>query len=138
MKKLLVLLGFAGLAFAGYTSASKILLGRCAFNETCPYFLGYPACFYGFAMYALMTLFAILLTSRAIRPYRALAVITGISLAGIVFAGYFAMEELPTFFKLGFRAYMLGLPTCVLGLLFYIAIFFVARHCLKDEKHAQS
>ncbi len=138
MKNLLVALGFLGLAFAGYMSASKIVLGQCAFNETCPYFLGYPACFYGFAMYALITVLAVLLVSNAIRARTAYKAIAGIAAAGIIFAGYFALEELPTFFKLGFKAYMLGLPTCVLGLVFYVLIFCVALCCLVREHKKSS
>lgn len=134
MKKLLIVLGFAGLAFAGYMSASKIALGKCAFNETCPYFLGYPACFYGFAMYALITISAIVLISNATIARYALRAIIGVSLAGTIFSGYFALEELPAFFKLGFKAYMLGLPTCVLGFIFYILIFLVSLCCAKHEQ----
>ena len=138
MKKLLVILGFAGLAFAGYMSASKLVLGQCAFNETCPYFLGYPACYYGFIMYALITICAVLIAFEAASARKMLTAIIGVSAAGILFAGYFALEELPVFFQLGFRAYMLGLPTCALGLLFYIVIFCVALCCLLRERKNKS
>ena len=41
-----ITLGLAsgGTAFSGYLSAVRLLTGSCAFNESCPFFLGYPAC----------------------------------------------------------------------------------------------
>ncbi len=138
MKKILVVLGFLGFAFAGYTSASRLVLGRCAFNETCPYFLGTPACFYGFAMFALITLFAVLLASHAMQERTALLAILAVSGAGILFAGSFTFQELPALFRLGFRAYMLGLPTCMLGLLFYILVFCTALFCFVPKRKGQS
>jgi hypothetical protein len=59
MKALIVILlalASAGLLFSGYLSAVNLFSGTCAFNETCPYFLGYPACWYGFAMYLIIFL----------------------------------------------------------------------------------
>jgi hypothetical protein len=56
-KTLIVILFFlalAGLLFSGYLSTVKFFSDTCAFNESCPLFLGYPACFYGFAMYLIM------------------------------------------------------------------------------------
>src|ERR1019366_10609833 len=57
MKSLVVILfilASAGLLFSGYLSAVNLFSHTCAFNESCPFFLGYPACFYGFAMYLVM------------------------------------------------------------------------------------
>lgn len=124
--RLLFVLSIAGLLFAGYLSGVKFFSEVCALNEQCPYLLGYPVCYYGFAMYAVMT---ILLTqyfwgalSRSVALY-ALSVVSG---AGIIFSGYFTLQELPKLAAEGLAAYALGLPTCAYGLLVYIAIFVIA------------
>ena len=49
--------------------------------------------------------------------------ILGVSILGILFAGYYTVGELPRLFVEGFRAYFFGLPTCALGLIFYVLIF---------------
>lgn len=51
--------------------------------------------------------------------------VLAVSFLGILFAGYFTLQELPILFAEGFGAYMLGLPTCALGLIFYIIIFII-------------
>ncbi len=123
MKKAILIFGIGGLLFAGYLSSVKLFSQTCAFGESCPYFLGYPACYYGFVMYALITLFATLLVSGRLPPKSALNAISIVSFMGILFAGYFTLGELPLLFRQGFSAYFFGLPTCALGLIFYILIF---------------
>lgn len=122
MKKAILILSIAGLIFAGYLSSVKFFSGSCALGEGCPYFLGYPACYFGFTMYLLLTIFALILvfgkdSSIAIRPIKL------VSFLGILFAGSFTLGELPLLFDKGFDAFALGLPTCALGLIFYVAIF---------------
>ncbi|KKQ77278.1 MAG: hypothetical protein US98_C0008G0015 [Parcubacteria group bacterium GW2011_GWC1_38_6] len=123
MKKTIFVLGMAGLLFAGYLSAVKLFNQTCALGESCAYFLGYPACYYGFLMYLLITIFAGLLLWSEKNKKMALNGVTFVSFLGILFAGYFTINELPLLFTNGFSAYFFGLPTCALGLLFYIAIF---------------
>ena len=53
-KKAALLLTLAGVLFSGYLSGVKFISDTCAFNEGCPYFLGYPACYYGFLMFSIM------------------------------------------------------------------------------------
>jgi uncharacterized membrane protein len=55
-----LLLTVAGTAFSGYLSLTKLLTGTCALNEACPYFLGYPACIYGFGMFSTMLVITII------------------------------------------------------------------------------
>lgn len=117
--KILVLLSLAGLAFSGYLSAIKIFSGVCAFNESCPYFLGYPACWYGFAMYFLMTLFTILGLVGKFSVKKTVIVDLIVSVAGLLFAGNFVIQEILASKITG----SLGFSTCVYGLIFYIAIF---------------
>lgn len=108
-----------GLIFSGYLSGVKFFTDTCAFNESCPYFLGYPACWYGFGMYFAMFVTATLFFLNKITFDKALNVVTLISFVGIVFAGNFAVRE----FMLSQFTGVLGLSTCVYGLIFYIAIF---------------
>lgn len=88
-----------------------------------PSFLGHPACYYGFALYLIIAVFAGLLVWKKIKEKFALNVVLVASLLGVLFAGYFSMGELPLLLKNGFGAYVFGLPTCMLGLVFFIAVF---------------
>jgi hypothetical protein len=122
MKKTILIFSICGLLFAGYLSGVKFFSGSCALGEGCPYFLGYPACYYGFIMYLFLSIFSLILVfgkdqNIAIRPIRT------VSFLGILFAGYFTLGELPVLFEKGLTAFALGLPTCALGLIFYVAIF---------------
>ncbi|OGH07197.1 MAG: hypothetical protein A2171_02120 [Candidatus Levybacteria bacterium RBG_13_35_9] len=123
INKVILLFSIAGLLFAGYLSSYKLLNNACALNESCPYFLGYPACYFGFAMYLAITIFASLLVFKKIKEQFALNAILTVSFLGILFAGYYTVGELPLLFANGLSAYVLVLPTCALGLIFYIAIF---------------
>ncbi|OGF62555.1 hypothetical protein A2662_02025 [Candidatus Giovannonibacteria bacterium RIFCSPHIGHO2_01_FULL_45_33] len=126
MKKTIFILGLSGLVFAGYLSAIKLFNEKCAFNEACPYFLGYPACYYGFVMYLAIAVLAGLLVLGKWDERKTITSILAVSFLGIIFAGYFTVGELPVLFAEGFSSYVLGLPTCALGLIFYIAIFISA------------
>jgi len=122
-----LLLSTAGLLFSGYLSATKLFTGTCAFNEPCPYFLGYPACWYGFVMFA--TLFGVSLAAylRKMPVRKAGQWLTAVSGLGILFAGSFVVQEVYGWLSVGrFMGYGLGLPTCVYGLAFYIIIFVIA------------
>ena len=132
--KIILILGIGGLLFAGYLSSYKFFNNVCALNETCPYFLGYPACYFGFAMYLAITFFAALWVFKKIKEKQALNVILTVSFLGILFAGYYSLIELPLLFANGFSAYVLGLPTCALGLIFYISIFSLARYKKLNKK----
>lgn len=122
-KIILCVLSLAGVAFAGYLSAVKLFSHTCAFKESCPSFLGYSACYYGLAMFATLFFLSFLLMFGVADAKKSLNYITLVSFLGILFAGYFTMIELPVLFAKGFGAYALGLPTCALGLIFYIIIF---------------
>jgi len=124
--RLVLSIGVAGLLFAGYLSGTKLLTETCAFNESCPYFLGFPACYFGFVMYAVITVYATLRVLRKIDSTKANSVILFTAALGILFSGYFTFGELPLLFSKGISAYFLGLPTCALGLIFYIIIFFLS------------
>ena len=123
MKKTIFFLGLGGMHFAGYLSAVKLFEKTCAFGEDCQTFLGYSACYFGFGMFALITLLAALLVWGKMEDEKARKYISLVSFLGILFAGYFTFRELPLLFAKGLSAYFFGLPTCSLGLIFYILIF---------------
>ncbi len=126
MKRITFISGVAGMLFAGYMSMVKLLSDTCAFDRPCPYFMGLPACYYGFAMFFSIVLFLILDKWKVIEEKTAEITVLLVSMLGILFSGYFTLQELPTLFSKGFGAYFFGLPTCTLGLIIYIAIFIPA------------
>jgi len=115
MKKTLFGVGIAGVLFSGYLSAVKLFSNTCAFNESCPFFLGYPACYYGFVLFALIALLAGFLYFGKGHVKTLLNRLALVSLVGIVFSGYFVIQEIPNY-----------LSTCSLGLLFYILVFILS------------
>lgn len=126
MNALLLLLSLSGFLFSGYLSGVKFFTAQCAFGETCPLFLGYPACYFGFFMFDALVLASVLLVfSRMPRRYLhgALTIVSGV---GVVFAGSFTLRELPLLFTQGVSAYVFGLPTCALGLIFFFCIFCIS------------
>jgi uncharacterized membrane protein len=128
----LFILGIAGSLFSGYLSGVKFFTKNCAFNESCPYFIGYPACYFGFAMFATIMVFAGFHVFHVMNGKKANEVVFVISLLGILFAGYFTVIELSTLLSDGISAYILGLPTCALGLIVYCAVFVLARRLRRD------
>lgn len=134
MKKVILILAIAGVLFAGYLSAVKFFNNTCAFNESCPYFLGYPACYFGFAMFVVIVIYLMFDRWRLIEERTAEISVLTVSFLGIIFAGYFTVKELPALFTRGFGAYFLGLPTCALGLIFYAIIFILMLISLLRRK----
>ena len=118
-----VLLTAAGVVFSGYMSSVRFFSDQCAFDEPCPYFLGYPACYYGFGLFLAMFIASGLAVAGVLRSSVACQVRRISSGAGILFAGYMASQEVIRHAGSGGS---LGLPTCVYGLVFFIAIFAVS------------
>lgn len=124
--KILFFLGLAGVLFSGYLSFFKLFTTTCAFNEPCPYFLGYPTCFYGFGMFLAIFIATLFSIFHKISFQKMLRVHIGVSFLGIVFALYFTIPEIYQIFLGGKSTYLLGLPTCAYGLIFYIIIFILS------------
>ena len=122
-------LSLAGLLFSGYLSGVKLLTETCAFGETCPYFLGYPACWYGFAMYLVLFISMCLAFGGWLGWKSALKITLLVSALGIIFAGNFAVREIIASQATG----ALGFSTCVYGLIFYILIFVFATLSFRSE-----
>ena len=127
--KTMFFLGLVGLLFSGYLSASKLFTSTCAFNEPCPYFLGYPACYFGFGMFLVIFSSAALGLLKVISEKAMLIITTVVSGMGIIFAGYFTIPEIQILFSGANTDYSLGLPTCSYGLIFYIIIFIFSIYC---------
>lgn len=123
----LFFLSLGGVLFSGYLSGVKFFTSSCALKESCPFFLGYPACYYGFAMYLTLFIFSVLLLRGGGAEVwtRRILLVSGL---GILFSGYFTLGELPVLWNEGIATFVLGLPTCAWGLLMYIAVFLRAKY----------
>ncbi len=128
-------LTLAGSLFAGYMSAVKLFSETCAFNETCPYFFGYPACWIGFGMFFIMFLTTIFGLAKKLSDCTVKKILSFISLLGIIFAGRFVVDEFNLWLEQGSLNYSLILPTCAYGLIFYIIIFVISINCQKCSKN---
>ncbi len=117
-----LVLSLAGSLFSGYLSFYKLFAASCAFNEPCPIFLGYPACWYGFAMFATLLAFSLLAWFGKIPTVSAAKGTALVSVLGILFAGRFTLIEVLSWLAGNAPRYSLGLPTCAYGLIFYIAM----------------
>lgn len=121
------ILSAAGVLFAGYLSWTSLFATSCAFGETCQYLFGYPTCVYGFVMYLVLFIAALLGALGKLSARRAFTTTTLVSAAGILFAGYFVIEEITASAILG----PLGLSTCAYGLIFYILVFILSLRGLR-------
>jgi len=127
-------LTLAGTLFAGYMSGVKLFTDTCAFNETCPYFMGYPACWVGLTLFLTMFIVASFGLAKKITEFAVRRTLSFISLLGIIFSGYYVVEEIALLIKQGYADYQLGLSTCTYGLIFYIIIFSISICCCKNCK----
>lgn len=113
----------AGVLFAGYLTIVKLATDTCPFNEPCPYFLGYPACWYGLALFIILLTLSLLGWRReenSLPMARGIRLVSGI---GILFAGSFVVREIILALRFGWPEYTLLLPTCAYGLLVYATLF---------------
>lgn len=118
-------LSLGGTLFAGYQSFYKIFVKACAFGETCPIVLGWPACYYGLAIF-LVLLVAAGAGLRSVNPRvrePATKTLFWGSLVGLIFAGSLSMQEISGILNAAAASYGLGLPTCVYGAVFYAVLF---------------
>jgi len=135
LQRSIFVLSIAGLLFSGYLSGIKFFSGTCSFNETCPYVLGYPACYYGFFMFLVLFGSSLLMILKKYKENILHKTIWGVSLAGILFAGFLSIQEL--FFSScpeGGCNYGLGLPTCAYGFVVYVTIFVLSSIILCSKK----
>ena len=115
-----------GLLFSGYLALSQLFAGAQTSNEAIQLFLGLPLCWYGVLFYIGVLALAICIFQKRISFERGLIAIAGLSFLGILFAAYLTFVEIPTFLKKGFAADTFEMPTCFMGLVFFMLIFLVA------------
>jgi hypothetical protein len=121
-----------GLAFSGYLSGVKLFSDTCAFGSSCPIFLGYPACYTGFIVYAIIALIAIISLFKKELSRAMLVAITGVSFFGVLFSGKLTLLEMSVLFEEGLAAFVQSLPLCSVGLIVYIVIFILSLIIGKD------
>lgn len=119
----------AGTAFSGYLSLTRLTSGICAFAEPCPFFLGHPACYTGFALFA--TALVVSVVARIMRRDSTWpALVNGVlGVAGMLFAGHLTIEELASHGE-----YRLGLPTCAYGFAFFAALVVLSLAGMIDRR----
>ncbi|HUY05483.1 MAG TPA: hypothetical protein VMV62_02060 [Candidatus Paceibacterota bacterium] len=115
-------LSLAGVLFAGYLSAVRLITKECALDRPCPYFLGVPACWYGFGMF--VVLFGAAASARAgyLTIVTAAAAMTWVSALGIIFAGSFTLKEVFSWMRSKEAGKKLILPSCAYGLIGFVII----------------
>lgn len=126
-----------GLLFSGYLSGVKFFSDTCAFGSTCPIFLGYPACYTGFAVYLVLAIIAIISLFKKEMTRFLLVSTTGLSLFGVLFSGKLTLSELSVLFSDGFVAFVNSLPLCSIGLIVYIVIFILSLSIGKSETEVE-
>ena len=107
----------AGTLFAAYLSWVRASSGVCAFDESCPFFLGRPACYTGLALFATALVVSAAALANQVETAWPVAANLAVAVAGTLFASTLTRDELtaPT-------GYRLGMPTCAWGLLFFVAL----------------
>jgi uncharacterized membrane protein len=126
----ILILTIAGVLFSGYLSGVKFFNEVCAFNESCPYVLGIPACYYGFVMFTALFVVALLLVFKKYKVELLRKYLLGISIAGMLFAGFLSVQELLACVSKE-CVYGLGLPTCAYGLVVYLIVFILSLRLKK-------
>lgn len=128
-------LSVAGTVFSGYLSAVRLTSGVCAFDEPCPFFLGQPACYFGFGLF----LASLLVSGTAVlaRSQKLAFIVAtlGLSSLGVLFAGSLTLREWVG--QGGVPLYGFGLPTCTYGLVFFLAVAVVSMIALWRRLHGR-
>lgn len=126
-------LTFAGFLFSGYLSAVKFITSACFLSEPCPYFLGYPACWFGFGLFTILFISALSGGMKAIWLRTSAKIQSVVSFLGILFAAYFTIPEIINLMN-GVKTFALGLPTCAYGLVFFISIFIISTKYVYETR----
>lgn len=129
------ILSIGGTIFSGYLSAHKLFVKSCAFGETCPMVFGWPACYYGFAVFLLLfgaSAMGLRFPRSNVRG-PAIKIMAWGSLFGLIFAGALTAQEIGNWLDAGSVSYRLGLPTCSYGALFYAILLALTVKALSDR-----
>ena len=132
--KIIFIFALIGVLFSGYLSLAKIITTKCTTKEGCVYFFGFPTCFYGFAMFlALFILSALVFFKKTKTPEKLMKGVLGVSIIGIIFSGYFIIQELFINPICPPEGCTLILPTCVYGFFVYLIIFICSYLFIKKN-----
>lgn len=122
-------LALLGTLFSGFLSGVKFFTNTCALGETCPLFLGKPACYFGFGLFLILFILSNILVFKKTGQDKTSMTLMVVSILGILFAGRFVIKEIIQWSQTGFEWSALGLPTCAYGLIFYMLVLvFVLRY----------
>jgi len=126
-------LSLGGTLFAGYLAGHKLFTKSCAFGESCPTFLGQPACYFGFVLFLTLAIFTAIGLATKEEAKRAMIIRSTafVSLVGVLFAGSLTLGEIIPWFTTGVKLYKMGLPTCSYGLVFFTAVFVLSALTLR-------
>lgn len=118
-----------GTLFSGFLSGTKLFSNTCAFGESCPLFMGKPACYFGFVLFLALFALANVLVFRKSGQAKVSLALVAVSALGVLFSGKFVASEIIQWSHAGFEPSALGLPTCAYGLIFYVlALIFSLRY----------
>lgn len=120
------ILSLVGVLFSGYMGVVKLFTDTCALGETCPYFLGYPSCYFGFGLFLVLFVFSWIMLKKESSVKSVLPSNIFVSFLGVLFAGYYTLGEIPLLFEEGLSAYFFGLPTCAIGFVFFMLVFILS------------
>jgi hypothetical protein len=134
-KILFLFFTLAGVLFSGYMSFIKLFSKTCAFGETCPLFMGFSACYFGFLLFLTLFILSLILATKKHKDKILTNSIFFVSLLGFLFAFYYSAGEMPLLIQNGFGFYKFGLPTCMLGFLFFLIIFILSIKFKKKVRH---
>jgi hypothetical protein len=124
-------LSIVGILFSGYMTLHKLISKTCAFGESCPYLWGHPACLYGLIIFiALFLSILAVLLKNSDKMSNNLFMYT--SILGVIYAGYFAYQDVFNPVCGTNCVYQLGLPTCVYGFIVFLAVF-VCMVCYRKK-----
>ena len=123
---LLTLTSLVGVAYSGFLTYLSYSTGTSACER---YFFGYPSCFYGFVLYALVFVWAFTLL-LIWRTARAIAAVT-LSVSGVGFSAFLTGYVLSMSSCVNLAIF--GVPPCVMGLAMFLTVFLLAASLFMQE-----
>jgi len=119
----LFLLTLGGSLFAGYLAGDKLFNDNCTIGASCAYWLGYPTCYYGFGLFAILFILSLryVFTNKKICA----KYISIVSTIGIIFSSYFSVVEIAPFVSAGTMSFS-NIPSCTYGLIGFILTLAIA------------
>jgi len=117
-------LTLGGTLFAGYLAGDKFFNDHCTIGTSCASFLGYPTCYYGFGLFAILFMMSLLYTFTQREKYT--GYLSVVSAIGILFSAYFTLVEVAPLIRTG-TMHFADIPSCAYGLIGFILTLIIAR-----------